>query len=121
MPIRLSLVTRGAPAHPREVVLGNAAQTLHPVAGQGLNLGLRDAFELAQALENGVSDAALARYMRRRSIDRGAMTVITDQYVSLFSNDFAAVRAARGLGLALFNLLPPLREIIARRLMYGVR
>jgi 2-octaprenyl-6-methoxyphenol hydroxylase len=117
----LSLVTRGTPAHAREVVLGNAAQTLHPVAGQGLNLGLRDAFELAQALQGGVAEAALARYTRRRRIDRGAMTAITDQYVSLFSNAIAPLRAARGLGLALVNLLPPLRGIIARRMMYGVR
>jgi 2-octaprenyl-6-methoxyphenol hydroxylase len=117
----LSLVTRRAQGHGREIALGNAAQTLHPVAGQGLNLGLRDAFELAQALRGGVTGAALAQYMRRRRTDRGAMTALTDRYVSLFSNDFAPLRAGRGLGLALVNLLPPLRGIIARRMMYGVR
>jgi 2-octaprenyl-6-methoxyphenol hydroxylase len=117
----LALVTRGATAHAREIALGNAAQTLHPVAGQGLNLGLRDAFELAQALGPGVSEAALARYTRRRRLDRGAMATITDRYVGLFSNDIAPLRAGRGLGLLLTNLLPPLRGLIARRMMYGVR
>ena len=117
----LALATRGASAHAREIALGNAAQTLHPVAGQGLNLGLRDAFELAEALRDGVSNAALEKYRRRRRIDRGAMTGITDRYVSLFSNDLAPLRGARGLGLAVVNLLPPLRGAIARRMMFGVR
>lgn len=117
----LTLVTRGASVHPREIALGNAAQTLHPVAGQGLNLGLRDAFELAETLERGVTDAALAAYARRRHLDRAAMITLTDRYVSLFSNDFIALRGARGIGLAALNLLPPLRGLIARRMMYGVR
>lgn len=117
----LTLVTRGASTHAREIALGNAAQALHPVAGQGLSLGLRDAFELAEALSRGVTDAALAAYARRRQLDRGAMITLTDRYVSLFSNDFAPLRGARGLGLAALNLLPPLRGLIARRMMYGVR
>jgi 2-octaprenyl-6-methoxyphenol hydroxylase len=117
----LALVTRGAPAHARAIALGNAAQALHPVAGQGLNLGLRDAFELSEALSDGVSNAALAAYARRRKIDRTAMISLTDKYVALFSNDVAPLRGARGLGLALTNLLPPVRGAIARRMMFGVR
>jgi len=117
----LTLVTRGAMAHAREIALGNAAQTLHPVAGQGLNLGLRDAFELAEALERGIGTAALAAYARRRRLDRTAMITLTDRYVSLFSNDIAPLRGARGIGLAALNLLPPLRGLIARRMMFGLR
>lgn len=117
----LTLVTRGAMAHAREIALGNASQTLHPVAGQGLNLGLRDAFELAEALERGVSAAALDAYARRRRLDRTAMITLTDRYVSLFSNDIAPLRGARGIGLAALNLLPPLRGLIARRMMFGLR
>jgi len=117
----LTLVRRGAATHEREIALGNAAQTLHPVAGQGLNLGLRDAFELAVALQDGVNPAALQAYARQRRLDRAAMIGITDSYVSLFSNDFALLREARGLGLTLLNLLPPLRGLIARRMMFGLR
>jgi len=117
----LTLAQRGASPHVREIALGNAQQTLHPVAGQGLNLGLRDAFELAEALQDGVSEAALKAYARRRRLDRGAVIALTDSYVSLFSNDFAPLRGARGIGLALLNLLPPVRELIARRMMFGMR
>ncbi|MDB5805187.1 MAG: 2-octaprenyl-6-methoxyphenol hydroxylase oxidoreductase [Betaproteobacteria bacterium] len=117
----LTLVTRGAMAHAREIALGNASQTLHPVAGQGLNLGLRDAFELAESLEGGVNAATLAAYARRRRFDRTAMIALTDRYVSLFSNDIAPLRGARGIGLAALNLLPPLRGLVARRMMFGLR
>lgn len=117
----LALVQAAAPSHPRTIALGNAAQTLHPVAGQGLNLGLRDAFELAQALERGVTEAALAQFAAQRARDRAATIMLTDQYVLLFSNQLAPLRVARGAGLALFNLLPPLRRAMARRMMFGVR
>jgi 2-octaprenyl-6-methoxyphenol hydroxylase len=117
----LALVQAAPAMHPRSIALGNAAQTLHPVAGQGLNLGLRDAFELAQALDHGVTDAALTRFTAQRARDRTATITLTDQYVSLFSNHFTPLRIARGAGLALFNLLPPLRHAIARRMMFGVR
>ena len=105
----------------REVALGNAAQTLHPVAGQGLNLGLRDAFELAETLKHGIDLSALDEWRKHRARDRSAMINLTDQYVSLFSNDLAPVRIARGAGLALFNLIPAARRLVARRMMFGVR
>jgi 2-octaprenyl-6-methoxyphenol hydroxylase len=117
----LALVRRAPDPHPRVVSLGNAAQSLHPVAGQGLNLGLRDAFELSLALRDGVNEAALARWHRARRIDRDAMVATTDRYVSLFSNDIAPLRAARGIGLALVDMVPPLRALVARRMMFGVR
>ena len=117
----LTLLQAPDGGHLREIALGNAAQTLHPVAGQGLNLGLRDAFELAEALQSGLSLDALAQYRKRRARDRAATIALTDQYVSLFSNQLAPLRVARGAGLTLFNLVPPLRRAIARRMMFGVR
>ena len=117
----LVLVRARDAAHTGEIALGNAAQTLHPVAGQGLNLGLRDAVELAEALKHGIVDSALAAYRQQRARDRRATVAITDHYVSLFSNDLAPVRAARGIGLALFNLLPGARRLVARRMMFGLR
>jgi 2-octaprenyl-6-methoxyphenol hydroxylase len=117
----LTLLQAPDSGHPREIALGNAAQTLHPVAGQGLNLGLRDAFELAEALQPGLSLDALSQYRKRRALDRAATITLTDQYVSLFSNQLMPLRVARGAGLALFNLVPPLRRVIARRMMFGLR
>ncbi len=117
----LQLVRRGADPATRETALGNAAQSLHPVAGQGFNLGLRDAFELALALADGVSDHALALWRERRRVDRDTMVSTTDRYVTLFSNDLAPLRMARGLGLTLMDLLPPLRAAVARHMMFGVR
>ena len=117
----LALMRRADAGGARELWLGNAAQALHPVAGQGLNLGLRDAFELSLAVTDGVSDRAIAAWRRARRADRDATVAATDRYVSLFSNDFAPLRVARGLGLALVDLVPPLRGFVARRMMFGLR
>ncbi|TXH26859.1 MAG: 2-octaprenyl-6-methoxyphenyl hydroxylase [Elusimicrobia bacterium] len=110
----------------RQVWIGNAAQTLHPVSGQGFNLGLRDAWELADTLRGCASgdagDAAgLAAYGRRRRIDRSGSAAFTDGIVRAFSNDLAPLRHARGLGLLALELLPPLRHFVARRMIWGAR
>lgn len=117
----LVLMRRPDDGAPREVSLGNAAQTLHPVAGQGFNLGLRDAFELAAALSRSIDDEAIAAWRSRRRADRDATVATTDAYVSVFSNDIAPLRVARGLGLVAVDLLPPLRRAVARRMMFGLR
>jgi 2-octaprenyl-6-methoxyphenol hydroxylase len=108
------------------LAIGNAAQTLHPVAGQGLNLGLRDAWELARMLldvakEEIGSDAFLSRYVRGRSLDRYAGIGFTDFLVRLFSNSMAPLALARGAGLALLDVLPPARHFLARRMIFGAR
>lgn len=110
----------------RAVLIGNAAQTLHPVAGQGFNLGLRDAWELAEILrrvprEQVADDAVLARYRKRRRLDRGGGIAFTHALVRLFSNDNAPLRAARGAGLALLGCLPPVKDFVARRMTFGAR
>jgi 2-octaprenyl-6-methoxyphenol hydroxylase len=122
----LALRYRVAPPAPHVIVIGNAAQTLHPVAGQGLNLGLRDACELVELLldapQDGIGGARLVgRYLRRRAADRRAGIAITDSLVRVFSNDRLLLGAARGAGLAALDLLPPARRFLARRMMFGAR
>ena len=116
---------RGSPA-PHVIAVGNAAQTLHPVAGQGLNLGFRDAWELAAALELGspgdVGSAAFIRaYLSGRSLDRAGGIGITDALVRVFSNDNPVLAASRGLALAVLDTVPPARHFLARRMMFGAR
>jgi 2-octaprenyl-6-methoxyphenol hydroxylase len=110
----------------RVLAIGNAAQTLHPVAGQGLNLGLRDAWELAQMLLDAAKEEIgasrfLARYAGGRSLDRYAGIGFTDFLVRIFSNSLAPVALARGAGLAALDALPPARRFLARRMMFGAR
>ncbi len=118
----LSLRVRRARTAPRAAYIGNAAQTLHPVAGQGLNLGLRDAWELAQILRD-VNDpgepAVLARYESRRRLDALATIRITDLMAGAFTGSSRVGRSARGLGLALLDILPGPRRFFARRMIYG--
>jgi len=108
----------------RLVLIGNAAQTLHPVAGQGFNLGLRDAFELAHCLgacarEGRDMFEGLDRYRSRRRVDRAGGTFFTDFLVRAFSNDDPLLRAARGTGLVLLDALDPLKKFLMRRMIYG--
>ncbi|GAP35484.1 FAD-dependent monooxygenase [Piscinibacter sakaiensis] len=106
----------------RVVRIGNAAQTLHPVAGQGLNLGLRDAHELVEALHDGPDlDAALRRVERRRAPDRWAMIAATDFLARSFTWTLPGAGLARGAGMAALQALGPVRSLLARRMMFGSR
>ena len=120
----LQLRVRHTPVANRQVWLGNAAQTLHPVAGQGLNLALRDVWALARRL-NAADDPGdaqvLAAYLRDRRLDRASTVGFTDTLVRVFSNDFAPLRHARGAALLALDLIPPLRNFLARRMMFGAR
>lgn len=122
----LSLKVADRIAERRVAVLGNAAQTLHPVAGQGLNLGLRDAWEFAETVRGRAPDSIggadhLASYRGRRRLDRRGGIGFTDALVRVFSNDFAAIRLARGVGLAALGALPPVRDFVVRRMTFGAR
>jgi 2-octaprenyl-6-methoxyphenol hydroxylase len=124
-PLRLWYRRSNTPG-PRVVAIGNAAQTLHPVAGQGLNLGLRDAAELAALVAHADrasvgASAFLAAFRAARRIDRRASIGVTDFLVSVFSNDHRLVRAARGAGLVALDLVPSARRLFARRMMLGAR
>jgi 2-octaprenyl-6-methoxyphenol hydroxylase len=107
----------------RAVLIGNAAQALHPVAGQGFNLGLRDAWELASEVQcRGAADEALPRaYAARRRIDRNGGIAFTDALVKIFSNDFGLLGVARGAGLALLDNVPAAKNFVARRMIFGSR
>ena len=109
------------------VAVGNAAQTLHPVAGQGLNLGLRDAAQLVHALTPWLAvpdtpvQPLLERYARQRRLDRGLTLALTDSLPRLFATGNPLQRHACGLALAALDLLPALRKPLARQLMRGQR
>ncbi len=109
---------------PHVVLLGNAAQTLHPVAGQGFNMGLRDAWELAQEIldakpEELGSDTMLAAYRSDRRIDREMGIRFTDSLVRLFSNDLPLVGAGRAAALTALDCLPFAKKFVAKRMMFG--
>ncbi|BCQ22222.1 UbiH/UbiF/VisC/COQ6 family ubiquinone biosynthesis hydroxylase [Caballeronia sp. NK8] len=106
----------------RTVAIGNAAQTLHPVAGQGLNLGLRDALALTDALSaDGPRPLALARFAQRRALDRRLTITATDTLARLFTIDFPPLAAMRGLALTALEFLPPVKTALARQMMFGQR
>ena len=114
------------PARAHCVALGNAAQTLHPVAGQGFNLGLRDAWELAQIVldtprDDIGGDAMLARYSRSRRTDRMAGIAFTHGLVRLFGNDLPLLRWPRGLALTLLDAVPIAKRAFTRAMLFGVR
>ncbi|CAG9931422.1 FAD-dependent monooxygenase [Candidatus Nitrotoga arctica] len=109
---------------PHTVLIGNAAQTLHPVAGQGFNMGLRDAWELAQEILNCApetlgSDAMLTNYRKQRQFDRQAGIHFTDGLVRLFSNDLLLLKSGRAAALTLLDCLPGAKKFVARRMMFG--
>jgi len=109
------------------VAIGNAAQTLHPVAGQGMNLGLRDAARLAESLAPLLRDPSagaaplLAAYARARGADRWLTSGLTDFMPRIFTTGLAPVEHACGLALLGLDLSRPLRGPLARQLMEGLR
>ncbi|MCF8177827.1 MAG: FAD-dependent monooxygenase [Sulfuritalea sp.] len=120
----LGLRYRHVPVGDRQVWLGNAAQTLHPVAGQGFNLALRDIWELALHLngaEDPGSEQLLAAYARGRALDRRGAIGFTNILLDSFASEFAPLKHARGAGLLALDLLPPLRSFVAKRMIYGAR
>jgi 2-octaprenyl-6-methoxyphenol hydroxylase len=116
-PLRLTRAAAAVGA--RSVLIGNAAQALHPVAGQGFNLGLRDAAVLAEVLaEAGRGDAGapavLERFAAQRLADRRGVVGFTDGLVRLFGDSRGTVGLARNVGLLLFDLMPPAKSALAR-------
>lgn len=118
-PLSLALAERLTA--PRIALLGDAAHGVHPIAGQGLNLGLKDAGALAEVLVEALrlgedigSEAVLERYGAWRRFDNTMLSAGMDLFVHLFSNDIAPVRLARGLGLAVVNRIGPARRFFMR-------
>ncbi len=105
----------------RMALVGDAAHGLHPIAGQGLNMGLRDAAAIAQALVDSRrlgldigTSWGLERYQRWRRLDNLLLLAVTDSLNRLFSNDDPGLRAARNLGLAAVNRLGPVKRFLMR-------
>ncbi|KVU61741.1 UbiH/UbiF/VisC/COQ6 family ubiquinone biosynthesis hydroxylase [Burkholderia cepacia] len=106
----------------RVAIVGNAAQTLHPVAGQGLNLGLRDAHTLVDTLSTqGFEATALATFNARRALDRRFTIGATDTLARLFTIDSGPLPLLRGAALTALEFVPPLKKAIARQMMFGQR
>ncbi len=100
---------------PRVIFAGNAAQSLHPVAAQGFNLGLRDVATIAELVASAADPGApdlLAEYEPRRARDRDTVSSFTDRLVRLFSNRIPALRGLRHLGLLALDVLPPVKEAV---------
>jgi 2-octaprenyl-6-methoxyphenol hydroxylase len=106
----------------RLALVGDAAHVIHPIAGQGLNMGLKDVAALAEVvvdaarfgMDFGQADV-LERYQRWRRFDTMAMGVATNSLNVLFSNDIAPLRTVRDIGLGLVDRLPPLKEMFIRQ------
>jgi hypothetical protein len=113
----LSLQLAETMAAPRLALMGDAAHGVHPIAGQGLNLGLKDAAALAEVLTDALrlgedigSPVVLERYAAWRRFDNVMLAAATDLFVRLFSNDNPLIRLARGAGMAVVNLIGPARK-----------
>jgi 2-octaprenyl-6-methoxyphenol hydroxylase len=108
----------------RVAIIGNAAHTLHPIAGQGFNLGLRDVAALAEVVvdANRANDdfgdeRVLQRYAHWRRWDQRGTILFTDGLTRLFGNPLAPLQVARNLGLLAFDLLPPVKRLLSRHTM----
>jgi 2-octaprenyl-6-methoxyphenol hydroxylase len=123
-PLSLQFATRVTAR--RAIVLGNAAQALHPIAGQGFNLGLRDVWTLATQLldtsrEQIGAPVQLMTYENSRRVDRWAGVVTTHSLVRAFEFDHPLAALPRGLGLTLLDSVPPLKRAFARAMLSGLR
>jgi 2-octaprenyl-6-methoxyphenol hydroxylase len=109
---------------PRLALVGEAAHVIHPIAGQGLNMGIRDIAALAECLVDGrrigldlADSGVLARYERWRRFDNIVLAAVTDGLNRLFSNSVPPVKLARDLGLAAVGQVPPLKRFFMRHAM----
>lgn len=112
-----------AAASMRTVAIGNAAQTLHPVAGQGLNLGLRDAAVLARLLAREPVPDNLLRFVKERQADRKVTISLTDSLARVFASapDGALTQSVLGFSLALVDTIPRAKRLLAEQFMFGLR
>lgn len=124
----LRLQRAGQHVSHRLALVGNAAQTLHPIAGQGFNLGMRDVMSLAETVAASWRDGqdvgsftTLQRYQQRRRPDTAATIGVTDGLVRLFANCYAPLVIGRNLGLMAMDHLPPLRNLLAGRTLGWVK
>ena len=120
----LKLSTLKPSTAPHLAVIGNAAQTMHPVAGQGFNVGMRDAWALADLIINTPPEALgdarmLAFYNKLRQRDTRGGILFTDLLVNVFSNDVIGLGAIRGVGLGLLELIKPAKKMLVGKMSFG--
>jgi 2-octaprenyl-6-methoxyphenol hydroxylase len=120
----LKLSTLKPSTAPHLAIIGNAAQTMHPVAGQGFNVGLRDAWTLADLIIDSSATALgsasmLATYSLQRSRDTRGGILFTDLLVNVFSNDTIGLSALRGAGLGALELLKPVKNMLVSKMSFG--
>jgi len=109
--------------HSNIVALGNASQTMHPVAGQGLNTGLRDAYKLSQSIRDNLNTKSLETliydYKHSRASERKKILGFTELLVKSFSNDLVGFKKARGYALTLLDISTPIKQSFVRKMSYG--
>jgi 2-octaprenyl-6-methoxyphenol hydroxylase len=120
----LKLSTLKPATAPHLAIIGNAAQTMHPVAGQGFNVGMRDAWTLADLIvrtpAQNLGDAAmLASYTQARKRDTRGGILFTDLLVNVFGNEIIGLQAARGLGLGALQLMAPFKNLLVSKMSFG--
>jgi 2-octaprenyl-6-methoxyphenol hydroxylase len=121
-PLKLSILKPAVAPH--LVVIGNAAQTMHPVAGQGFNVGLRDAWTLADLILDTPQYALgnpemLENYNQKRRRDKGGGIMFTDLLVNMFTNDWIGLSSLRGVGLGALELLKPAKTFLVDKMSFG--
>ena len=121
-PLKLSTLKPATASH--IAVIGNAAQTMHPVAGQGFNVGMRDAKTLADLIINTPQTALgsapmLEKYSQQRSRDVKGGVLFTDLLVNTFNNDLVGLQAIRGAGLGALGLLKPAKSFLVGKMSFG--
>jgi 2-octaprenyl-6-methoxyphenol hydroxylase len=123
-PLRLSYLEPSTAPH--LAIIGNAAQTMHPVAGQGFNVGLRDAWELARTVQSSPAEtwgdeAMLEAYRSQRRQDTRGGVLFTDFLVNTFSNDVVGLSGLRAAALGVLDIAQPLKHHLVRKMSYGSR
>ncbi len=123
-PLKMAQLKPDAQQSKHLVVIGNAAQTMHPVAGQGFNVGLRDAESLAQYIASASADELgsaymLASYQASRKSDTKGGLFFTDFLVNLFSNDLVVLSALRGASLGVFDVIQPIKKYLVGKMSFG--
>lgn len=121
-PLKLSTLKPSTALH--LVVIGNAAQTMHPVAGQGFNVGLRDAWTLADLIINSPketlgTEAMLESYSKKRQRDTKGGILFTDFLVNIFTNDLIGISALRGAGLGFLDVVKPAKSFLVGKMSFG--
>ena len=108
----------------RMALIGNASHTIHPIAGQGFNLGVRDVNQMAALIKTSLDNnqdigqfSALSEYASKRKLDHQQVIGLTDSLVTLFSNKLPPLVAGRNIGLKVMNYLSPLKDALVRKTM----